>query len=166
MEIAFALLELDQVDGASERAGEAMVAALRLRLPNARGEAYRCMAWCALMQGDAATGAACLLEQVRAFDRHDGMIDRVAETAFTAGISAALAGRPEAGRRLWASGVVVFDQRGLSTDDFPRGLLELAQHLDLPGGDALSDDLAVVLREVVAAMESIRGTGDAADTGG
>lgn len=157
-ELVRSLLSLDRVDQAAVRAHEMLLASLRLGVPHAKGEAYRYVSWCALLQGDHSTAAACLLEQLRIYDRNDGLVSRIAEIPFVAGIAVALAGSLDDGRRLWAGGRRIFDERRL-TIDFTANLLRLAERLGLPGGESTPGDLDAVVADTVTTLETVRNAG-------
>ena len=72
-DVAFALLEVDRVDEALDRAREALVEAQRTGVAHALGEAYRCIAWCSLLRDEVPQAALCLLGQLDVYDHAETM---------------------------------------------------------------------------------------------
>ncbi len=160
IEVSLALVELDRIDEALPVATAAVVAARRLGIPQPRGDAFRCLAWCALAAGDAPAAAGYLLEQLAVFGRADGMIDRVLEVVLGAALVLLIQGDVGGARILWERGQALHTTLDVVVGTWPpptRELITTSGFDAIDASDAGGDlsravaDAAATLRAVVAA---------------
>jgi hypothetical protein len=156
IDIAYSLLDLDQIDDARAKAADAFTAAQRLGNAQARAEACRCLAWCALIDGQPGGAAGQLLEQLAVFERTDGMIDRVIEVVLGAALVVALTGDASRAAELWRQGQQLHVNLGVAYGNWPRRLRELAaaHGLALALPPAEPTELRPVLRTTVDVLQA------------